>query len=274
MLTKSWENKKSTNNIFSKKERNKIVNMTPEQRQIEQFKEQLAESKEQSKNNELAYKIMNGEDLTLEEEEYLAKNNPGQLSAYRRVKAERHAYEEKLRKCKTKDEVQRLKTNTMNSYLAELKATRGEAKLAKAMELLGKVRNIGKAELNFIKSGGYANLPTEADEEQERAKERNRENEEELNVVKESANSDDEYEEENVSIEDDEIEDDSNSADTKENKDVIYDERKKEDSLLEEIEIICSRYIPNWDGKNASDFLTNHNNSKHGRTGAKIDILL
>ena len=182
LQTKNWEQKKNSNNIFSKQERNALANMSPEQRMLEQFKEEMAHNREQSRNTDIANKIMNGEDLSLEEEQYLARTNPGQLSNYRRVKAERQAYEEKLRKCKTKDEVQRLKTNTMNAYLAELKSAPGNAKAAKAMELIGKVRNIQKAETHFIKSGEYAKLPTEAEQAIDKAEERSEENEQLLRM--------------------------------------------------------------------------------------------
>lgn len=248
VLAKNWEQKKNSNYVFSKKNRNERVNMSPEQRQIEQFKEELAHNREQNRNNEIANKIMNGEDLTLDEEQYLARNNPGLLSSYRCAKAERQEYEEKLQKCKTKDEVQRLKINTMNAYLAQLKAAPGEAKAAKAMEILGKVRNIQKAELHFIKSGGYAQLPTEAE------------------ILKESADDVDENTE--VMEEDNkEVKDTNPLEDTKNDETVIDDEKKrepkpkkKEKDPIEDIEVICRRYIPNVDGGN--------------KTGNKIDVAM
>ena len=280
MLTKSWEQKKSSNQILSKQERNARANMSPEQRQLEQFKEELAHNREQSRNNELANKIMNGEDLTPEEEKYLAQNNPGQLSNYRRAKAERQAYEEKLQKCKTKDEVQRLKTNTMNAYLAELKAAPGEAKAAKAMELLGKVRNVQKAELHFIESGGYAQLPTEADEAKDRAEERSRENEEALEILKESADAIDENTE--LMEAEDNIEEDTEPLrDTRDDETIIDDEKKrepkpkkKEKDPIEEIEEICRRYIPNVDGDTGTTGLVNGPKPTENKLGSTIDVTM
>ena len=280
MLTKNWEQKKSSNQVLSKQERNARANMSPEQRQLEQFKEELAHNREQSRNNELANKIMNGEDLTPEEEKYLAQNNPGQLSNYRRAKAERQAYEEKLQKCKTKDEVQRLKTNTMNAYLAELKAAPGEAKAAKAMELLGKVRNVQKAELHFIESGGYAQLPTEADEAKDRAEERNRENEEVLEILKESADALDENTE--LMEAEDNIEEDTEPLrDTRDDETIIDDEKKrepkpkkKEKDPIEEIENICRRYIPNVDGDSGTTGLVKGPKPKENKPGSTIDVTM
>lgn len=281
MLTKNWEQKKGSNQVLSKQERNARANMSPEQRQLEQFKEELAHNREQSRNNELANKIMNGEDLTPEEEKYLAQNNPGQLSNYRRAKAERQAYEEKLQKCKTKDEVQRLKTNTMNAYLAELKAAPGEAKAAKAMELLGKVRNVQKAELHFIESGGYAGLPTEADEAKDRAEERSRENEEALEILKESAETGDENTETKEIEDATEVAQTENQDESKDNTEIIHDEnkkepkpKKKEKDPIEEIENICRRYIPNVDGDSGTTGLVKGPKPKENKPGSTIDVTM
>lgn len=177
ILAQSWEQKKATNNVLTKQERNKRANMTPEERMLEHYQEELIKNREQSKNNAIAYKIMDGEDLTYEEEQYLAKNNPALLNNYRKVKAERHAYEDALKKCKTKEEVQRLKINTMAGYLSELKSAKGEAKLDKAQEIIGKIKNIQKAELEYMESGEYENLPSEAEEAVERDQEKIEENE-------------------------------------------------------------------------------------------------
>lgn len=280
MLIKKWEQKKSSGNILSKQERNERANMSSDQRMIEQFKEQMAQNREQSKNTDIANKIMNGDELTPEEEQYLAQNNPGQLSNYRRARAERKAYEEKLQKCKTKDEVQRLKTNTMNAYLAELKAAPGQAKAAKAMEILGKVRNVEKAELHFIKSGGYAKLPTEADEAIDRAEERSEKNEEALEIIKESAESDDEREyDPDISEETDRnntaVTDDADNKRTDSVNDREKEAKLKEKKVknpIEEIEDICRRYIPNINGESVKTESEHVNKPKEVKAGSKINV--
>lgn len=282
MLTQNWEQKKKSGNVLSKQDRNKQADMTPEQKMLEQFKKDLENNREQSKNTDIANKIMYGEDLTPEEEQYLASNNPGQLSNYRQMKAEKHAYEEKLRKCKTKDEVQRLKTNTMGAYLSELKAAPSEAKTAKAMEIIGKVRNVLKAETKFIKSGDYEKLPTEADEAIEKAEERSQENEEIIETIKESTeSSEDEAAEEELS-ENDVISDNEIKGENHKNDKIIADELKKIDSKvkkkdkdpLEEIEEICKRYIPELDRKAKNKNVTPEHKTTTKKTGGNIDIIL
>lgn len=303
MLIQNWEQKKKTNNIFTNQDKKALENMTPEERMFDQFRTQLEQDREQSYNNEIANKIMNGEDLTPEEEQYLARNNPAQLQNYRKVKAERAAYEEKLRKCKTKDEVQRLKTNTMNAYLSELKSASGDAKAAKAMEIMGKLNNVLKAEMHFIKSGGYAQLPTEAEEEIQRSKERSEENEKAFELVKESAESDNEeanyekvdyekeFEEEASS---DKTTEDKTTADkvktnlekSENHKDANavkadFDSKKKtkktgkkEKDPVEEIKDICRGYIPNLGGEIKTDKATVSYEKSSVAKGNNINIAM
>ena len=180
-LSKKWDAKKKSGNVLSKQDKNSNVNRTPEQSMLERFREEMKQNKENSKINGIANKVTNGEDLTPEEEQYLAEKNPGLLNSYRQAKLEQKAYEEKLKNCETKDEVQRLKTNTVNGYLSEMSAAKGTgnkgAIVATAKKVLAKLKNIEKAEIEFIKSGAYSNLPTEADEQIEETRETVEENE-------------------------------------------------------------------------------------------------
>ena len=189
-LSKKFEAKKKSGNILSKQEKNSIVNRTPEQSMIERFREEMKQNKENSKINGIANKVTNGEDLTPEEEQYLAAKNPGLFNSYKQAKWEQKAYEEKLKNCKTKDEVQRLKTNTVNGYLAEMSAAKGTgskgAIVVTAKKVLAKLKNIEKVELEFIESGAYSSLPTEADEQIEETRETVEENEKLLEEISEA----------------------------------------------------------------------------------------
>ena len=176
-MNNEWLQKKDSGNVLSKQELNERANWTQDDWLKHDFQEQLENNKEAAKKTALDNKIMSGETLTPEEERYLRENNPGALERYRRTKAEKKAYEEKLRNCKTKDEVQRLKTNTLNGYLSSFKKIENNPnipmneKLAKAQEMLGKTRNIQDAERKFMATSEYKNLPTEAEEAVSRADE-------------------------------------------------------------------------------------------------------
>lgn len=183
-LNNKWMQKKDSGNVLSKDEKEKRANWTADERMIHDYQQQLIDDREKSKSREIANKVTAGETLTPEEEQYLEKNDPEALKRYRDSKSEKKAYEEKLKNCKTKDEVNRLKTNTLNGYMASMKKIENDpyipisAKLAKAQEILAKTRNISDAEQKFMQTAEYKNLPTEADEAIERAEETRDENEE------------------------------------------------------------------------------------------------
>ena len=162
MLNNKWEQKKNTSNALSKEELNKREKWTPEQRMLNDYQEQLKKQKEGNKRTEIYNKISSGQKLSPEEEQYLASFDPKSLSEYRQTQAERKAYEEKLKKCKTKDDVQRLKQTSLGVEFSSLKKVLNDPciplseKLKKAGQVLGKTRNFQEAEAEFIESGAYA----------------------------------------------------------------------------------------------------------------------
>lgn len=166
-LDQKWQQKKDSGDVLSRKEINERENWTEADWMKHDFEEQLARNREAEKKTELSNKIMSGETLTPEEEEYLEKNDPQTLQKYRQTKAEKKSYEKKLRSCKTKEEVQRLKTNTLSGYLTAFKKIENDPyiplseKLAKAQEMLGKSKNIEAAERKFMTTARYRELPTE-----------------------------------------------------------------------------------------------------------------
>lgn len=266
------QNRKMTGLIKQKKSQ---AEMTPEERMLEQFKEQMANDREQSKNNSIATKVMNGETLTPDEEQYLTIKNPGLLNDYRHMKEEQKAEEEELRKCKTKDEVQEYKLQKMGEFLSELKSVHGDAQAAKAMEVLQKVNTFLKAEKNFIESGGYDSLPTEADEAIDRAEDRKEKQEEVLEIL------DEVVENEEVALNSDTkpgFKSETVDSESKVFKSTFEDGekkfiKKKEKNPLEEIEDICKKYFSAVD---ISADGSGKNNSKSARVDFsehKIDIL-
>lgn len=254
MQGSKWQAKKDSGNVLSKEERNERANWTQEDWLKHDFQEQLEQNREASKNTDIRNKIMYGGTLTPEEEKYLEQNDPTILQKYRQVKAEKKAYEEKLKKCKTKDEVQRLKTQTFGEYAASLKKVENDPciplseKLAKAQETLAKTRNIQEVELKFMKTAEYANLPTEAEEAEERSEERDLENERAMLDIDESVKDtygDDTVEEElsDNEIQDNEIQDDEIRDDKTEHTTELTDNKSdSEDAeILRDIESTFQR---------------------------------
>ena len=245
MLNNKWEQKKNTGNALSKEELNKRENWTPEQRQLNEYQEQLKKQKEGNKRTEIYNKISSGQKLSAEEEQYLASFDPKSLSEYRQTQAQRKAYEEKLKNCKTKDDVQRLKQTSLGVEFSALKKVLNDPyiplseKLKKAQQALGKTRNFQEAEAEFIESGAYDKLPTEAEQAIERAKESNAQNEINNAMVEDASERKEELVEENSNVSDD-------SLDVKEASQKLTEVKSKEASnedTEKEIEEIYNRLV-------------------------------
>lgn len=149
--------------------------MTPEERMLEQFKEQAAQEKEAEYTNGIANKVMSGKKLSPEEIEYLQQKNPELLKKYREMQEEMKAYERQLRNCKTKEEVERVRVNKINGYLAQAKSVsnnpvipKGEKK-AILEEIMARLTNMEKVHIKFVKSVEYKELPKEQEIAKERA---------------------------------------------------------------------------------------------------------
>ncbi len=114
-------------------------------------------------------KYADGGKLTQSEKEYLRKNNPMLYSKVKAAEEEVKSYKRELKSCKTKDEVQKVKMNHVNASLSTVNSVNNNpnipksAKLAIASQELRKVRDMEKATVEFVKTGDYASLPTEAE---------------------------------------------------------------------------------------------------------------
>lgn len=159
-LENKWQQKKSSGKIFQKE-------MTPEERQLKQYQEDLKKMRESSRLSDVTAKLKSGQELSYEEIEYLQKNNPELYREYQEIKSEKEAYKRQLKECKTKEDVEKLKINKMNGYVASLKAVVNNpnipksAKRAYAEKMLMKVSAIQDAHMDFVKSTEYKNLPTD-----------------------------------------------------------------------------------------------------------------
>ncbi len=183
------------NLIEQKKEKGFVKNqaqLTPEERMIEQFKEQAAQEKEAEYTNGIANKVMSGKKLSAEEVEYLQKKNPELLKKYRDMQEEMKAYERQIRRCKTKEEVERVRVNKINGYLAQAKSVsnnpaipKGEKK-AILEEIVARLTNIEKVHMKFVKSAEYKELPREQEIAKERAEKTSERQEAATEMLKEA----------------------------------------------------------------------------------------
>lgn len=177
VLNNKWQQKKDSGKL-TKDERNARENWTKEDYLIQDIKEQAEQNRKAEHDTRIDNKIMAGGTLTPDEEKYLEQNNPEALKKYKEIKAEKKLYEEKLKKCRTKEEVERVKLNTLGEYASALKKVVNDPlipkseKLAKAREMLAKTNNVQNVHISFVNSSEYEELPTEGEEAVERTEER------------------------------------------------------------------------------------------------------
>lgn len=173
MLNNKWMQKKESGNVLSKQELNERSTWTSEQFMIADFQDQLEHNREAEKRQKIDNKIMSGGSLSPEEISYLEKNDPVALKKYRETKEEKESYKEKLRQCKTKEEVDRVKLQKLGELESSLSSIVNDpaipksAKLAKAQEILAKTNNIEAAHLEFVKSADYQSMPTDEEKKEQ-----------------------------------------------------------------------------------------------------------
>jgi len=164
-LESKWEKRKqegfSTDGLTERQKDN--VNF------INAYKEQQELHPEDKEMQRITNKIYAGSKLTEQEMQYLQKKNPVLYQKMRAIEAEAKQYEEDLKRCKTKDEAQRIKMNKINASVASIRSVESNPnisdadKLAFAQAEQAKMREIEKITTKFIESGAYAALPTDAE---------------------------------------------------------------------------------------------------------------
>lgn len=120
--------------------------------------------------NNIMQKIYAGKKLTQKERQYLQAKNPQAYEKLRASEQEQKAFEKKLRLCRTKEEVQRLKMTQLASSMAIVGSVQNNSKipLEKKLEICmqEKMRcdRIEASTRAFVNSGEYNRLPTEAEQ--------------------------------------------------------------------------------------------------------------
>ena len=177
-LDQKWQQKK---NSFGQ-DKKKLTEMTAEERQLQDFREQAEQMRKSQKHANIDAKLAAGEELTPEEIEYLRQNNPQALKDYEDTQKERESYKRALRNCRTKEEVERLKYTKMGQFMAEAKKISSNAcipkgkKVALLKRILQQATAVEDEHREFLKTSRYASLPTEEEaREAEKAQKEQRE---------------------------------------------------------------------------------------------------
>jgi len=134
----------------------------------------------QKKLSSIMQKIYAGAKLTTKEKQYLKAKNPQAYEKLRSIEQEQKAYEQKLRQCKTKEEVQRLKMTQLASSLATVNSVKNnphiplQKKLEICMQEKVRCDRLQASTQKFVQSGEYNRLPTEAEQAKAEKEEKER----------------------------------------------------------------------------------------------------
>lgn len=199
VMQNKWEQKKSTGNINKKEQKE----LTPQERELQRYREQLEETKKGNEYSALYSKIQSGQKLSPAEEDKLKTQDMKAYLDYKADQAEQEAYEERLKRCRTKDEAQRLQTAKMQGNLSKIKNIENDPyisdaeKLKMARIIQGDTTANAKIYQEFTQSEEYEKMPTEGELQQLRKMERDAENAE-LQEIKEDISESQESESEIV----------------------------------------------------------------------------
>ena len=160
-----WQQKKD-NNDFTADGSTKLND--PVARQAEEIRQAQADGSAKL-GAQIRSKLANGQKLTMEEMEYLEKHNPQTYQKVKAIEAEQKSYEKELKRCKTKEEVQRVRMNHTAASLSAVNNIKNNPAIPeeKKLELIWQehMKNMAFEETTreFVESGRYAKLPTEAE---------------------------------------------------------------------------------------------------------------
>lgn len=159
-----WQQKKK-NNDFSADGSTKF---SATDRQAEAIRRSQADGSAKMM-GEIRLKLNSGKKLTAEEMEYLQKHDPQTYQHVKSMEAEQESYKRELKKCKTKEEVQRVRMSHTAQTLSAVNNIKNNPaipegkKLGLIMQELQKSQALEETTREFVESGRYGKLPTEAE---------------------------------------------------------------------------------------------------------------
>lgn len=127
-----------------------------------------------SKLQSIQMKVFHGRTLTLKEKEYLRAKDPETYEKAKQLEREKKAYEDALKRCRTKEEVQRLKLSRVGASLSAVNAIKNNPHISKSDKLAlmmmenGKVAAAERATREFVRGGDYQRLPSELEGQAQR----------------------------------------------------------------------------------------------------------
>lgn len=137
------------------------------QMKIDQFKDDLEKFQADNKLTAIDSKLKSGSELTEKELEYLREKNPELYKKAMAIKEERKQYKKSLQNAKSKEEVERIKSNKMQAFLTEANSVKNNPNISSEKkedfleQLNRRMAAISKEHAKFKASKEYQKLPEE-----------------------------------------------------------------------------------------------------------------
>ncbi len=128
--------------------------------------EVISAQEEDQNNIRIAYlsnKLQGGQELSKEELAFLEKYAPGVKSSAMEANKERESYRESLERCRSKDEVNKLKLGKELDYYAKIKKAKREGKEEDVNKLIMFVNTIQNEHNKFVQTKEFTKLPDDDD---------------------------------------------------------------------------------------------------------------
>lgn len=160
-LSMNWKKRQETGDFTSKME-----NASSE---LETYMSQLDRlQQDNNPSKQLIYnKLYSGKKLSAEELAYLRENDPAAYQKAKEIEEEKIRYERELKKCRTKEDVGRLKAAYISVKTGRAKSISGSSGITGQAGLLmgenAKINAVSEVERNFKKSRAYKRLETDVE---------------------------------------------------------------------------------------------------------------
>ncbi len=161
-----WQKKQDTSDFTA--DGSMRLDNDPTRRQAEEIRKSREDGSDQLA-KQIDLKLNSGQKLTAEEMDYLRKHDPQAYQKVKSIEAEQKNYENELKKCKTKEEVERVKMAHTATSLSAVNSIMNnpvipeEKKFELVMQEHRKNQALQTTAQEFVESGEYAKLPTEAE---------------------------------------------------------------------------------------------------------------
>lgn len=170
-LNMKWQQRKDNPNLMQKQD---------EDPQIRMLKKSAENVRKSNIISAIDGKLKAGGELSDDELAYLKAHNPQLYQEAMEIRQERAAYKKALENCETKEDVERLNSNRIQSALSQVNSIRGNpnipqgAKVGLMEKIMRRMMGIQSEHQKFIRTKEYADLPREEDLKEEEAKRKNK----------------------------------------------------------------------------------------------------